>query len=265
MGYLSECFNKYYYSDNETQKNKIKESFKSLIWGSLPYIKLDRFFKYKVSYDNIDNPNHIEIFEKYSFIEYKILKSRYNINTLQKEDLIKARINSNYGKYFDNEIYYKKEYYRALAEYKNIYFNYLKGEVDDLEGEINNNILMIENWKKESLKNKYELSWNDYKKLINGWFDRIFNNYKPLEEKVEEGEFFPIHILDWDEDNYLVGYINGSLNGYLKNYIKDLNKPVKYCKTCGIEISTIGCQGGRIYCCSCAKERIKDYDRKRKK
>ncbi len=223
MGYLNEAFNSYYYSSNEKQKNKIKEGFKEIVWGSLPYTKLKRFFKYKISYDNIKDEKDINILEKYKHIEYKILKSRYNINELQKEDLIKARINSNYGKYFDKEIYLKKEYYWALANYKNIYFKYLNGEIEDLEKEITKHNEVVDNLKKLSLQNKYDMEWDDYKGFINTCFDKIFENYRPLEVKIQEGKEFKNHVLDWDEDNYILGYVNKSLNGCLKDYKKKQN------------------------------------------
>lgn len=261
MGYLSQVFNTYYNSTNQQQKENLKRDFQKIIWKSLPYIKLNRFFKYKISYNNIKDENALSIFEQYKYIEYKILKSRYNINELDKEDLIKARINSNYGKYFDKEVYFKKEYYRALAQYKNIYFNYLKKEVTDLESEINSNNKLIEKLKQESLDNKQDMAWDDYKSFVNMCLDKIFDNYIPIDSKVKDGEFRPNHILDWDEDNYIVGYVNKSLNGYLKNYINELKKPKhKFCKICGIEI--INPKPRQKYCNICRRE--KELLKKRK-
>lgn len=259
MGYLNEVFNTYYESENEKQKHNIKEGFKKIVWGTLPYTKLDKHFSYKVSYDNITDEKALSIFEKYQYIEYKILKSRYNINELDKEDLIKARINSNYGKYFDKEIYLKKEYYRALAQNKNIYFNYLRGEVEDLEKEIRINDALIIKWREESLKWKSDTEWKDYKIYINECFDKIFNNYLPIDEKVKAQIFFPNHIMDWDEDNYIVGYVNKSLNGYLKNYIRELHKPrYKFCKICGCEINS---KSNNKYCKICAEEKQREHKR----
>lgn len=260
MGYLNEVFNTYYHSTDKVQKDNIKEGFKQIVWGSLPYTKLNRFFKYKISYNNITNEKALELFEKYKYIEYKILKSRYNINELEKEDLIKARINSNYGKYFDKEIYLKKEYYRALAQYKNIYFNYLKGEVDSLENKILDNDKVIEKLKEESLECKFNMSWNDYKSFVNMCFDKIFDNYVPIDNKIKEGNFKPNHILDWDEDNYIVVYVNKSLNGYLKNYISELKgdrkeKRYKKCEKCGKLIEQTS--NHRKYCPTCWKEEKK--------
>lgn len=264
MGYLSQVFNTYYNSTNQEQKENLKKDFQEIIWKSLPYTKLNRFFKYKVSYQNIKDQDVLNIFEQYQYIEYKILKSRYNINKLGKEDLIKARINSNYGKYFDKEVYLQKEYYWALAEYRNIYFKYLKGEIDNLEDVILANNKRVEQLKQESLNRKYEMSWKDYKAFINMCFDKIFDNYQPIDNKIKDNDFKPNHILDWDEDNYILGYVNKSLNGYLKNYINELEgkrkeKKYKKCECCGklVEVKS----NRTKYCPTCWKEKQLEWQR----
>ena len=272
MGYLNEVFNTYYESKDNKQKHNIKEGFKKIVWSTLPYTKLDRHFSYMVSYNNIDDESVIKIFEKYRYMEYKLLKSRYNINKLDKEDLIKARINSNYGKYFDKEVYLKKEYYRALAQYKNIYYNYLKGEVEELESEVSVNDEIVKRFKEESLQRKNDMTWSYYKSFVNMCLDKIFENYIPIDEKIKVAEFKPNHILDWDEDNYILVYVNKSLNGYLKNYINETRgkrkqKKYKKCACCQklIEIKS----NKTKYCETCAKkfglERYKKYNEKRNK
>lgn len=224
MGYLSNVFDKYYYSKNKEEKEHIKNEFKKYIWTCLPYIKLDRYFKYKVSYLNIKQKNITDILEEHQYIEYKILKSRYNINLLEKEDLIKARINSNYGKYFDKEIYFNKKYYKTLANYKNIYFNYLNGDIKDenLNNIIKQNEEKVKELKNISLNRKYNMEWKNYKIFVNQCLDKIFDNYKSIDWQIQQNKFQPNHILDWDEDNYIIGYVNKSLNGYLKSYLREI-------------------------------------------
>ncbi|HCL4447308.1 TPA: hypothetical protein N2D16_002913 [Clostridium botulinum] len=264
MGYLNEVFNTYYSSTDNNQKNNIKEGFKNIIWRCLPYTKLDRFFKFKISYDNIKSKEVLDLFKKYNYIDYKVLKSRYNINNLEKEDLIKARINSNYGKYFDKEVYLKKDYYKALANYKNIYFRYLNKEINVsmLNNLIEENDMKVKAFKEESFKRKYNMTWKDYKLFVNMCFDKIFDNYRPIEEKVRNNEFKPNHILDWDEDNYILGYVNKSLNGYLKNYISE-EKYYKQCEVCGKFIKKKS--NKTKYCPSCAREIEKENHKKRNK
>ena len=249
MGYLSKVFNDYYNSSNEKEQIKIKREFRERIWNSLPYTKMDRSFRYKV----IEDKELIPVFYQYSNMGYKILKSRYNINELEKEDLVKARINSNYGKYFDKEIYLHKEYYRNLAYLKNIYFKYIYGDYDfDVESEMKLFYNKAEEYKKQSQDKKIDLEWDKYKGFIDSCFDRVFKNYRPMEEKIEKGEFTPNMILDWDEDNYVLCYINKSLNGYLMDYIRTSKKPkCKFCEVCGIEINS---KSNAKYCKLCSKE-----------
>ena len=265
MGYLSKIFNDYYNSTNEKEQIKIKREFRNRIWNSLPYIKMDRSFRYKVVENIIEDKELIPIFYKYSIVEYKILKSRYNINELEKEDLVKARINSNYAKYFDKEVYLHKEYYRHLAHLKNIYFKYVYGDYDfKVEEEMNFFYNKAEEYKKLSQDKKIDLEWDKYKGFIDACFDRIFNNYRPMEEKIENGEFTPNMILDWDEDNYVLCYVNKSLDGYTRDYIRTSNKPkYKYCEVCGIEINS---KSNAKYCEECSKEqnKIKTKQRVRK-
>lgn len=264
MGYLTMAFNKYYYSSDNNEKVKIKDRFKKIVWSSLPYEKMTRYFKYNVSYHNISDEDVIKLLESNKYIEYKVLKSRYNLQSVDKVDLVKARINTNYGKYFDKDVYLKKEYYRALAEYKNIYFNYLGGNVTDLKKEIKNNKNKISKLKKESYENKYDMTWNNYKAFVNMCFDSIFNNYIPIQEKVKTGDFAPNNIMDWDEDNYILVYINKSMNGYLKNYINELKgnrKKVEYvnCEMCNKMVEK---KSNRTkYCDECWKEYRNNYQK----
>ena len=257
MGYLSKIFNDYHYSTNEKEKVEIKREFRERIWNSLPYIKMDRSFRYKVIDDIIENKDLIPVFYKYSILEYKILKSRYNINELEKEDLVKARINSNYGKYFDKEVYLHKEYYRHLAHLKNIYFRYIYGDYDfDVENEMERCYNKAEEYKKQSQDKKMKLEWNKYKGFIDACFDRIFNNYRPMEEKIENGEFTPNMILDWDEDNYVLCYINKYMDKELLRYKRELNSKKKrlYCSECGKEIiKNPKAKKNPKYCKECAR------------
>lgn len=252
MGYLSQSFNRYYNSNDENEKERIKENFKEIIWNTLPYRVSKRYFKYLVSSKNIKDKDIYDLFDKYKYIDYNILKSRYSLSDVEIVDLVKARINSNYGKYFDKRVYLKKEYYFHLANYKNIYFKFIKNEIDKNEAimliEKNNNDLKF--YFNESCKYKYNLKWKHYKQYINQCFDKIFNNFIPLEEKIFNGEFEfrAFNSFDnngdtksrWDEDNYVLKYITTSMNGYVKDYInytKGTNRKRKIdymvCSMCG--------------------------------
>lgn len=268
MAVLGYCFDKYYYSESEEEREQIKQQFLNTVWGILPYTVQKRTFKFKVIESVIPDEEMIEFFKQYSTMEYTILKSRYNINELEKEHLVKARINSNYGKYFDERVYLDKDYYRHIAHLKNIYFNYIDGKYETCE-EVKAEVVKIHTkaneLKQKSVENKIQLSWEEYQEFVNGCFDKIFKNYVPLEEKIYDDNFEweDNTVIDWDEENFVVGYVNKSLNGYLKNYIKERNKPKeKFCEVCGCEIEV---KSKNKYCRECAKKINREKTKQRMK
>lgn len=265
MGYLSHIFNKFY---NKRDVEIINE-FRERLWKTLPYEKLDRKYTYKVS-KKIEDVHIENILKEYSCIRYKVLKSRYKRDELSSEEYIKARINSNYGKYFDKDIYLGKQYYYQLANYKNIYFSYINGECDNVIKEIEENTIKVNTYKTESESKKIDLSWNEYKELVNGIIPKIFDNYIPMDKKIEEGEWIPNHNYDWDEDNYIIKYFNKYLDGEIKSYIRRIKREwtnsKKKCTVCGKEIILKSPNSNIKYCKKCAKEiqknQIKEWKKK---
>ena len=124
MAGLGIYFDTYYESNNEDEKKSLRKLFSKHLWESIPYEKGNRTFRFDVVDALIDDEEVAELFKTHQRIKYQVLKSRYNINKLDKLDLVKARINSNYGKYCDKDVYLDKDYYKHLAHIRNIYFNY---------------------------------------------------------------------------------------------------------------------------------------------
>lgn len=256
MGYLSLVFNKFH----QKRDVDILNEFRERIWSTLPYEKLNRKYTYKIS-SNIEDKKIYNKLKEFSCIEYKVLKSRYKKNELNSEEYIKARINSNYGKYFDKELYLDKQYYYRLANYKNIYFSYLNGDCDNVLKELKDNEKEIKEIEKECIGKKLDLTWEEYKNLVNGIIPKIFDNYIPMDERIEEGVWKPNYNLDWDEDNYIIGYFNKSLDGYIKMYIDEkngvryLSNKKKNCEICSKEFVSKGrSDNSRKYCEKCSKE-----------
>lgn len=247
MGYLSTIFNKFY----EKRDVDIINEFRERIWNTLPYQKLNRKYTYKIT-NSIDDLELLNKLNEFKTIEYKVLKSRYKKDELVSEEYIKARINSNYAKYFDKEVYLGKQYYYQLANYKNIYFRYINRQCEDVISEINLNTLEANRLLEESVNKKIDLTWKEYKELVNGIIPKVFDNYIPMDKKIEEGKWKPNHNYEWDEDNYIIRYFNKSLDGYIKNYIKSSKKPkLKKCGICCVEINP---KSKNKYCKACAKE-----------
>ena len=81
MGYLSVIFNKYH---KKRDVNIINE-FRDRLWSSLPYQKLNRYYSYRICEDKIQDETLLKELEKYKYVEYKILKSRYNLDDVMIE------------------------------------------------------------------------------------------------------------------------------------------------------------------------------------
>ncbi|BBK77777.1 hypothetical protein [Clostridium butyricum] len=245
-------FDRYYESNDVEEKKRLRKLFSKHLWESIPYEKGHRSFRFDVVDTLIEDEAVRELFKPYQRITYKILKSRHNINKLEKLDLVKARINSNYGVYCDRDIYLGKEYYKYLGHIRNIYFNYIDGKyklVEEVKNEVNDTYQKAMQLKEEAQLGKLNMSWDEYQQFIEKCLDRIFENYIPIAEhpKIDwqENDHF-----EWDEDNGILSYVNSSLNGYLKNYIRDSNKlKEKSCVQCGTTITQA--KTNQKYCNEC--------------
>jgi hypothetical protein len=269
MGYLSMTFNKY----SETKDVNIILDFERRLWSSLPYQKVDRYYKYRVVEEINDNIK--KELKKYSYMPYKTLKSRYSIDDLISEEMIKARINSNYGKYFDKEVYLGKQHYFHLANFKNIYFNYIEKYNDDVLDLLKNNEDELNRLKIEATSKKLDMSWEDYKKFINGYIPIIFDNYTPMDDLIELGKWQPNNNLDWDEDNHIIKYFNKSLDGYILKYYDEQigkryksNKKTIQCKRC--ERKIIRKSNRQCYCDYCSeyikrKQKLENWNKNKHK
>lgn len=263
MGYLTKIFDEYY---NTHDYNIVKE-FRKRLWGTLPYVKLNRSYGFYISENTSEEES--SILNKYNHQKYKVLKSRYVKEDMFPEDYVKAKLNSNYAKYFDKELYLDKKYYYYLSNYRNIYFKYINGEIKDLELALKLNKKKVAEYKKKSLEKKVNVSWEEYKGVVNRALDNVFENYQPIDLKIENGEFIPNSNLNWDEDNSIIGYINKYVHGEIVKLIKVKTEQVKprykitYCIICGKQVKYKSKKPHK-YCSKCAKE-IDNKNRKYRK
>ena len=96
-----------------------------------------------------------------------------------------------------------------------------------------------------------ELSWSEYKKVIEGFLQKIFNNSKLIED-YENEKLTNKYIYEFaNEDNFYISYFCTYLENEMKQYQKKYYglksysttkqyKEYKYCKECGklIEIKS---------------------------
>ena len=264
--FLYEIIEDYKEAENNEVKDEIFNSFCSSIWASdnkrRTYMKTIHF---KVRNDLLDTELG-QIFDTWSGIEYRYYKS------MTKDEnwcsIIRQKINNIYTRYFDKEVILNKEYMDLLKKPKLMYFDWLSGtemDADTVTDIIDDTIDKAEKLKQRFQMEKMTLSWNEYKKVVEGFLRRCFDNCKLIEEYEDKTQI--VNNYDFiTEDNLYVKYINRSLNTYFQNYQKDYysvkrghNNKYSRCKRCG---GIIEKTGNRIlYCNNCKHEKQLEWQR----
>ena len=177
--YLYEIIEDYKDADSEEEKNEIFNSFCSSVWGSdnkrRTYAKTIRF---RVRDDLIDTEIG-QIFNTWSEVDYIGYKS-----TTKNTDwcsLIRQKINNLYTRYFDEEVILKKDYMDLLKTPYNLYYRWTKGvemNADELTNIIDDSIHKAAELKSMYQKQKMELSWNEYKKVVASTYNDYDYNLK---------------------------------------------------------------------------------------
>lgn len=279
--YLYEIVDDYKNVDSQEEKNEIFDSFCSSLWSCKNkrrvYTKTIRF---KVR-DDLLKSEIGQIFNTWSEVDYVGYKE-------MTEDtdwcsLLRQKINNLYTRYFDEVVILNKDYMNLLRTPYNLYYRWIKGaeiDADELTSVIETSIYKANELKFVYQKQKMKLSWNEYKKVIEGSLHKIFDNCK-LIENYEADNLTNKHIYEFaNEDNFYIRYICTYLENEMKQYQKKYynlksysttkqHKQYKRCKECGALIEKIG--NKKMYCDSCAKtiraqKRVKynsDYYKKR--
>lgn len=268
--FLYEIIEDYKEVENNEVKDEIFNSFCSSIWASdnkrRTYMKTIHF---KVRKDLL-NTELGQVFDIWSGIEYRYYKS------MTKEEnwcsIIRQKINNIYTRYFDKEVILNKEYMDLLKKPKLMYFDWLSGtemDADTVTDIIDDTIDKAEKLKQRFQMEKMTLSWNEYKKVIEEFLRKCFDNCKLIEEYEDKTQI--VNNYDFiTEDNFYVKYINRYMDREIVQYQKKYygvrqHKKYSRCKRCGGIIEKIG--NKRLYCDDCRKqndlERYKKYNKKR--
>lgn len=277
--YLYEIIDDYKNATSEEDKTEIFRGFCSSVWSSKnkrrTYVKT---IKFKVRNDLL-NTEIGQIFNSWSNVDY----IGYKATTKDTDwcSLIRQKINNLYTRYFDKEVILKKDYMDLLKTPYNMYYRWIKGantDKDELVNVIENSIYRANELRVAYQKQKIELSWEKYKKIIEGFLLKCFNNCKLIED-YEIDNLTNKYIYELAcEDNFYIKYICNSLDGYMLNYQKESaglsvpsttkqNKQYTNCKECGVLIAKDG--KNTQYCSECKRkkelERHRKYNKKRKR
>ncbi len=258
--YLYEVIDDYKHSNSCKEKSDIFKSFCSFIWSSenkrRVYTKTIRF---SVRKDLLETDIG-QVFDAWSEVEYKGYKA------MSKEtdwcNLIRQKVNNLYTRYFDKEVILKRDYMSLLNTPKRLYYQWIDGtemDVDELTIIIDNAIDDAEKLKVEYQKQKMELSWNDYKKVVEEFFQRCFDNCKLIEDFEKDSKYCGIYDF-MNEDNFYIKYFCDRLEGNIQDYQKKYyglkyssRKGYKRCKRCSGLIENDA--NNRQYCLECKEIR----------
>lgn len=261
--YLYEIIDDYKNAKTTEERNEAFNSFCSSVWGSKNKRRVyNKQIKFKVRNDLLESDIG-QIFNTWSevdYIGYKAMSKDFDWASL-----IRQKVNNLYTRYCDKEVILNKDYMELLRTPKNLYFRWTKGfelNANELTSLIEDSIYKAANLKTYYQKQKMQLSWTEYKRIIEGFFEKIFSNCQLIEDYEShnlQNQF--IYELA-TEDNLYVKYICKSLESYMRNYQKEYydlkrgrNKKYKRCKECGGLIENTG--NKKMYCAECAKKKTK--------
>lgn len=258
--YLYEIIEDYKEATSSEEKDELFNEFCSALWQSKnkrrTYIKT---IKFKVR-DDLLNTDVGKIFDTWSIVEYSGYKAMSTDNSWY--DLIRQKINNLYTRYFDADIILNKQYMDLLKTPKNLYYRWTKGyeiDIDNLENTIDEAISNAKSIKETYRKQKMQLSWNEYKNLVEKLLRNIFDSCITINEYENEHGVSNYLLLNEfaTEDNFYIKYICKSLEYHMLNYQKQYyelkrgrNKQYKRCKECGKLIEKTN--NRVIYCKECA-------------
>ena len=270
--YLYEIIDDYKHSDSDEEKSDIFKSFCSSIWSSenkrRVYTKTIRFSVRK----DLLQTDVGQVFDVWSEVEY----TGYKAMTKETDwcSLVRQKVNNLYTRYFDKDVILKKDYMNLLNTPKRLYYQWIDGiemDADELTNIIDDAIDDAQKLKITYQKQKMELSWSEYKKVIEGFFQRCFDNCKLIEDYEKDSKYCGIYDF-MNEDNFYIKYFCNRLEGNMKDYQKHYyglkyssRKGYKRCKCCGKMIEKI--HNRKIYCDDCRENmrlnRYKKYNQKR--
>lgn len=214
--YLYEIIEDYKEASTPDEQDEIFSSFCSLIWSCTNKRKIyTKKIHFKVRKDLLTTDLG-QTFHHWSALEYQYYRSK----TMDKEwfSIIRQKVNNIYTRYFDSAIILDKEYMELLKTPKRLYYDWVSGSIINIEA-ITTAIETSNKVKERLQKEKMILSWEEYKKVMEGFLRTALNNCKLIED-YEDKDSIHSRLNFFTEDHFYVGYINKYIAKEILQYQK---------------------------------------------
>ena len=221
--YLYEIIEDYKSANSEEEQLEIFKDFCSSIWRSPNKRRVyTKTIKFNVRNDLLTSEIG-QIFNAWSEVDYISHK------TLSKDtdwcSLIRQKINNIYTRYFDKNVILKKDYMDLLKTPKKLYYRWINGQnmdADELMDIIENSIYKASEVKLTYQKQKMELSWSEYKKVVEDFFRDKLEKCKLIEDYENECITNNVIYDFYNEDNSYIRYLCNSLELFMLDYQKNI-------------------------------------------
>lgn len=308
--YMYEILEDYQAAATSEEQKEIFTSFCSLIWNNPNERKVtEKNITFHIRPELLSTETG-QIFAPYTSISH--LSCPSTTTDTDFASLVRQKVNNIYTNLFDADICTRKDYLYLLQTPRRLYYqleaSMLPSTISDPETFIPSdpaaNVPSIQaefseaepfHWpaspnelshtlqaaltQAESLKETYgkqkmKVSWQDYQQIVEGFFQKLFDNYIPLDGYPNDS----MHTLPsgtWHEDNFCISYFCNGLNGYFKNYQKKYYGLYSASSLRKVQYSRCACgnlfqqnkQRNRRLCDSCREqsrlEKYRRYNRKR--
>ncbi|MCI8793579.1 MAG: hypothetical protein HFG38_12460 [Eubacterium sp.] len=266
--YLYEIIEDYKNAVSDAERDDIFRIFCSSIWSSSNKRRTrTKTIRFSIRKELLETDTG-QVFRPWSVIGY----NGYDSRTRDTDwcSLIRQKINNLYTRYFDRDIILNKDYIHLLQIPKQLYYQWEGGvEMTQDEAAARIRAALSEAEKKYAFyqKQKMQLSWNDYKQVVEGFLLKIFQTCRLLEECEEEMSCGNIYDF-MNEDNFYIRYFCRSLEGAMKKWQKQYyglrdHKTYTRCTVCGRMIEKTN---NRVkYCKACAAAVNRERSRKNMK
>lgn len=270
--YLFEVLDDYKTLEN---KDEIFNCFMNQIWRckNSRQIKVD-YIKFTMLPELISTPVG-QVFYQYMNVPY--YSSKTQTTKMDYVNLIRQKVNNIYNNYCDTRLCTRKNYMDLLHSPKVLYYRMEKGKEEydalELKEKLESNLQEADRLKEMYSKQKMDLSWKEFKPVVENILRKSFENYIPLDD-FEDKTTFVLDTDIWSEDNFIIKYFCKCLQHGIKDYQKKYyglyrkgkrsKQKYKRCIDCGKMLMVNIKDNSTTRCKECQQIKNREYERIKK-